>query len=155
MMVWADCQKEVISIADSEKRTRPPQPFSSDHGRLRRESRPETGIGAQIRKAAEEADARAVRQSGAPSPTEGEAELIAASSREPVRIYTTVLVSDLESGEQDRYTIVPPNEGDPTAGRISVGSPLGRALLEELPGAVVTVKTPGGKRRYRVLQVWA
>jgi transcription elongation factor GreA len=129
------------------------KPQHTEHGRMRRESRPESGIGAHINSAASDADARVLRAIAGPPPTEAEAQLIATAAREPVRMFTRVLVTDLETGEQERYTIVPHDEGNLEAGRITVGSPLGRGLLEEYPGSLVAVKTPGGKRLYRILQV--
>lgn len=70
-----------------------------------------------------------------------------------MQLFTAVLIASLDDGEQDRYTLVPHDEADLAAGRISVGSPLGRALYQEHPGSVVAVKTPSGTRLYRILQV--
>lgn len=130
-----------------------PSAHTSDPGRLRRETRSEEPIGAAIGKAAAAADNRVLRQRGFPPPSEAEKELIAASPREPAQLFATVLVADLESGEQERFTLVPHDEADLATMRISIGSPIGRALYQEYPGSVVTVKTPAGPRLYRILQV--
>jgi len=130
-----------------------PLPYTADHGRLRRESRPESPIGGMIQQAAAEADNRVARQRGFPPPSPAEAELIAASAHQPAQLFAQVLVADLETGEQERYRLVPHDEADLSAGRISIGSPIGRALYQEYPGAVVVVKTPGGPVPYRLLQV--
>ncbi|MFZ5816473.1 MAG: GreA/GreB family elongation factor [Bacillota bacterium] len=136
-----------------EERKEKPRPFSADPGRLRRETRAEAPIGKAIEQAAAEAENRVMRQRGYPPPTEAERELIAASPRAPVQLFTTVLLTDLEGGEPERYQLVPDEAADPAAGRISLGSPLGRALFQEYPGAVVAVRAPAGTRLCRILQV--
>jgi len=123
--------------------------------RVRREHQPEAPIGAYIRKAGEEADARVARALAGPPVTDAEAEILAGSAHEPVQVYRKVLVTDLALGEQERYRILPDGAGDPSRGEISLSSPLGRALLMEYPGAVVRVKAPGGERLYRILRVEA
>lgn len=138
---------------EEEHKEKPLAKKGADHGRLRRESRPETAIGAAIGRAAEEAESRVLRQRGFPPPSEEERELIAAAPHDPVQIFTTALVVDLQTGERERFTVVSHDEADLEANRISIGSPIGRALLQEYPGAVVTVKTPAGPRLYRILQV--
>lgn len=128
---------------------------ASDPKRLRNEHRAEAAIGVYIGKAAEEADNRVARAIKGPPVTDEEAEILAGSKHEPVQLYTTVLVTDLELGEQHRYRILREGEGDLSKGEISISSPLGRALLMEYPGTVVAAKTPGGKRLYRILRVEA
>jgi transcription elongation factor GreA len=60
----------------------------------------------------------------------------------------------LESdGEELVYTIVGPAESDPAAGRISDASPVGRALVGAAAGDEVTVRTPRGESRYRVVSL--
>ncbi len=51
------------------------------------------------------------------------------------------------------YTLVGSSESDPGAGRLSVASPVGRALLGSRPGDVVQVQTPRGRVEYRVVSV--
>ena len=59
--------------------------------------------------------------------------------------------------ERDNKTmtlmIVGPNEADPTAGKISNESPMGRAFLGHTTGETVKVKTPGGETVYKILSV--
>lgn len=121
--------------------------------RLRNEHRSETAAGSFINRAAEEANDRVVRAIAGPPVTDQEKEILAGSPHVPVQVYTTVVVTDLASGEQERYRIVPEGKGDPSSGEISVSSPLGRALLLEYPGVVVAAKTPAGTRLYRILRV--
>jgi transcription elongation factor GreA len=64
-----------------------------------------------------------------------------------------VVLRDLASGEEIRYTIVSPREVDPTRGKISSASPIGRALIGRGQGEVVEVVVPAGKLRYQIAQV--
>jgi transcription elongation factor GreA len=56
-------------------------------------------------------------------------------------------------GATDTYTLVGTAEADPSSGRLSVASPVGRALLGAVAGAEVAVQTPRGAVTYRVLSV--
>jgi len=56
-------------------------------------------------------------------------------------------------GTTDTYTLVGTAEADPASGRLSVASPVGRALLGAVAGAEVAVQTPRGAVTYRVLSV--
>jgi transcription elongation factor GreA len=64
-----------------------------------------------------------------------------------------VRVRDLASGERLDLELVGPLEADPVAGRISVASPLGSAILGLRRGEVVDVVAPRGTRRFEVLAV--
>jgi len=64
-----------------------------------------------------------------------------------------LLLGDLESGEDYRYTIVDPREVDALKGKISLASPLGRALLGKRPGDVVEFKAPAGKLKFRIKNI--
>jgi len=64
-----------------------------------------------------------------------------------------VILSDLISGEELRYTIVSPREADPTRDKISTASPIGKSLLGRGRGEVIEVITPAGKLRYQIKQV--
>ena len=64
-----------------------------------------------------------------------------------------VTLRDLASGEELRYTIVSPREVDPTQGKISSVSPIGRATIGRGQGEVVEVVAPAGKLRYQIEQV--
>jgi transcription elongation factor GreA len=64
-----------------------------------------------------------------------------------------VRVEDLEEGEEIAYKIVFPEEADAANGKISLGSPLGRALLNRSSGDEVEVHTPKGKRRYAIISL--
>jgi len=66
-----------------------------------------------------------------------------------VRLGSRVVVE--HDGEETAFTIVGPTESDPSSGRISDASPVGRALLGAAAGDEVVVRTPRGDTRYRVV----
>jgi transcription elongation factor GreA len=65
----------------------------------------------------------------------------------------TVELEDLESGDKVAYQIVGEDEADIKTGRISVSSPIARALIGRHAGDIAEVKAPGGLREYEVLDV--
>jgi transcription elongation factor GreA len=65
----------------------------------------------------------------------------------------SIILTDLASGEELRYMIVDPREVDPSRGKISIASPLGKALLGRQGGQVVEITAPAGKLRYRILRI--
>jgi transcription elongation factor GreA len=70
-----------------------------------------------------------------------------------VRVGDWVTVSEEGYDEKERYHLVGAAEADPTEGRISNESPLGKALLGVKVGDVVRVKAPGGITEFRVLKI--
>jgi transcription elongation factor GreA len=66
---------------------------------------------------------------------------------------TTVELCDEESGQKVTYQIVGDLEADISKGRISISSPIARALIAKEEGDVVTVKAPGGDKEYEILAV--
>jgi transcription elongation factor GreA len=64
-----------------------------------------------------------------------------------------IVLSDLASGEELRYMIVDPREVDPSKGKISIASPLGKALIGRSNGEVVEITVPAGKLRYQIKRV--
>jgi transcription elongation factor GreA len=65
----------------------------------------------------------------------------------------TVDLEDLEAGEKVTYQIVGDDEADIKEGKISVSSPISRALIGRVVGDIAVVKAPGGLREYEVLDV--
>jgi transcription elongation factor GreA len=65
----------------------------------------------------------------------------------------TVDLEDLGSGDTVTYQIVGDDEADIKAGRISVSSPIARALIGKYAGDVAEVQAPGGVREYEILEV--
>jgi len=70
-----------------------------------------------------------------------------------VGIGNNVILHDMASGEELRYTLVMPREVDPFRGKISNVSPLGRAIIGRGEGEVIEVKVPAGKLRYQIKQI--
>jgi transcription elongation factor GreA len=65
----------------------------------------------------------------------------------------TAEVHDEANGEVHTWTLVGATEADPGEGRLSVESPVGRALLDSAVGATVEIDTPRGKKSYRVAKL--
>ncbi|HXF67766.1 MAG TPA: transcription elongation factor GreA [Burkholderiales bacterium] len=65
----------------------------------------------------------------------------------------TVDLEDMASGEVVTYQIVGDDEADIRQGKISISSPLARALIGKYPGDVAEVQAPGGVREYEILDV--
>jgi transcription elongation factor GreA len=64
-----------------------------------------------------------------------------------------VRLRDGDVGKTEEYDIVGSGEGNPSAGRISLESPIGRALLGHREGEVIEVEAPAGRRRLKILGV--
>lgn len=83
------------------------------------------------------------------------AKIIQASDLPNDKIYilSRVKLKDLKSGELFTYLLVSPEESDFEANKISVTSPIGKALLGKKPGDSVEITVPVGKLRYEVLEI--
>jgi transcription elongation factor GreA len=66
---------------------------------------------------------------------------------------TTVVLADEETGQEVRYRIVGEDEADAREGRISLTSPIARALIGKEEGHVADVQTPGGARSLEIVEV--
>jgi len=65
----------------------------------------------------------------------------------------TVVLADEDTGEEVTYQIVGDDEADIKEGRISVSSPIARALIGKEEGDVATVAAPGGEKEYEIVEV--
>ncbi|MDR1229555.1 MAG: transcription elongation factor GreA [Azoarcus sp.] len=65
----------------------------------------------------------------------------------------TVTLEDMNSGKKVTYQIVGDDEADIKAGKISVGSPVARALIGKYAGDIAEVQAPGGMREYEIVDV--
>jgi transcription elongation factor GreA len=74
-------------------------------------------------------------------------------SGDQVKFGATVVLSDVDSGSKVKYRIVGDLEADLKIGRISIGSPIARALIGREVGDEVTVQAPGGGKDYEILEV--
>jgi transcription elongation factor GreA len=70
-----------------------------------------------------------------------------------VRFNARVKVVNLNTGQEREYKMVGPLESDAAAGRLSLASPLGKALLGRAVGDRLQVQTPRGIRLYQVLEI--
>ncbi len=64
-----------------------------------------------------------------------------------------VLLENIDTGEDVEYQLVGPDESDIERGRISISSPLGRAILGKKPGDELVLVVPGGKRVYELVEI--
>ena len=70
-----------------------------------------------------------------------------------VKFGATVTLVDEDTDEKRRYQIVGDVESDAKKGRISLSSPIARALIGKTKGDTVEVAAPGGPRSYEILKV--
>jgi transcription elongation factor GreA len=72
---------------------------------------------------------------------------------ETVRVGDWVTVIEDGADEEERYHLVGPAEANPVDGRISVESPLGRAMLGSKVGKSVKVNAPNGLLEFRIVNI--
>lgn len=65
----------------------------------------------------------------------------------------TVLLCNLDTDEEISYQLLGPYESEPEKGKISVNSPLGRALIGGEVGDEVKVNAPGGIQEFEILEI--
>ena len=70
-----------------------------------------------------------------------------------VKFGATVVLVDEDTEEKKTYQIVGDQEADVKSGRISISSPIARALIGKEVGDAIEVNAPGGARGYEVLEV--
>lgn len=70
-----------------------------------------------------------------------------------VSILTTVKIKNTNNGAEMKYTLVAENEADLKAGKISVDSPIGKALLGKKVGEKVDVQVPAGKVTFQISEI--
>lgn len=71
-----------------------------------------------------------------------------------VGLGSSLVVSDIETGDEWELTLVGSVESDPDADRISDESPIGQALLGKRAGDEISVDVPDGRVRYRIERIW-
>ena len=64
-----------------------------------------------------------------------------------------VVLENIETGEDVSYQLVGPDESDIENGRISVSSPLGKAIVGRKPGDELSLQVPGGRRTYELVEI--
>ncbi len=71
-----------------------------------------------------------------------------------VSIGTHVRIREVKSKEESSYHIVGSTEADPMAYRISNESPVGSALLKHKVGETIDIDVPGGKIKYKIIEIF-
>lgn len=74
-------------------------------------------------------------------------------SGDVVRFGATVVLADEDTDEESTYRLVGSHEADVNSGRLSVTSPLGKALIGKKLGNSVEVNTPRGHKGYEIIEV--
>lgn len=74
----------------------------------------------------------------------------AAESGDTVGLGSIVTIVDLETEEEDEYTIVDATSADPLNGKISYSSPVGQAVMKKSVGEIVEVALPNGVAQFRI-----
>jgi transcription elongation factor GreA len=70
-----------------------------------------------------------------------------------VSILTTVKIKNLKNNMEMKYTIVAENEADLKSGKISIDSPIGKALVGKKVGENVDVTVPAGVIPFQILEI--
>jgi len=70
-----------------------------------------------------------------------------------VLLGSEVLVKDMKSKKECKYTILDYVESEPDCGKISISSPIGRALLGKKKDDLVEVRVPAGHVKYKILDI--
>ena len=78
---------------------------------------------------------------------------ISKMSGDKITFGATVTLENVDSGEKKVYTIVGPDESDITKGKVSILSPLARAILGKKAGDDAIVQAPGGEIEYEIIKV--
>ncbi len=73
--------------------------------------------------------------------------------RDRVGFGSIVTLEDLDTEQELVYELVIPDEGDPNQGKVSITSPIGKALVDKKEGDDVVVRTPGGERAFEVISI--
>ena len=66
---------------------------------------------------------------------------------------SSVILENIDTGETVQYQLVGPDESNIEKGRISVTSPLGRAIIGKKTGDTLVLKAPGGIRQYELVDI--
>jgi len=66
---------------------------------------------------------------------------------------SSVVLENIDTGENVTYQLVGPDEANIEEGRISVSSPLGKALIGKKAGDEIILQAPGGKRSYELVEI--
>jgi transcription elongation factor GreA len=74
-------------------------------------------------------------------------------TNEKVVFGCNVSLEDIDSGEKIKYQLLGPYESDISQNKISVTSPIGKALIGKIIGSEINVQTPGGTRNFEIIDI--
>ena len=74
-------------------------------------------------------------------------------SGKTIKFGATVTLVDEDTDEEKKYQIVGETEADVKSGRVSITSPIARALINKKVGDAIEVRAPGGERSYEILEI--
>lgn len=74
-------------------------------------------------------------------------------SSDKVVFGSTVVIENMDDGEETKYQLVGPLESDINENKISVTAPLGKAMIGKKIGDEIEVKTPGGIRKFEIVDI--
>lgn len=83
------------------------------------------------------------------------AKVVVGSNGTSIEVGSTVVLNESDSGDELCLTLVHPSEANPGCGKVSLASPIGKALVGRRAGEVVAVAAPAGTLHYRVVEVRA
>ena len=66
---------------------------------------------------------------------------------------SSVVLENIDTGENVKYQLVGPDEANIEKGRISISSPLGKVIIGKKPGDEIILQAPGGKRSYELVEI--
>ncbi len=75
------------------------------------------------------------------------------ASIEAVCLGAKVTIVDMDSKEESTYSMVGPDEADPSNGLISINSPVGKALLGHKEDETIEIKIPAGTLKYKIKKI--
>ena len=78
---------------------------------------------------------------------------VVAAPGKQVKFGATVRLIDEDTEDERTYQIVGENEADVKQGKVSITSPIARALISKKVGDTVEVNTPGGGKSYEILKI--
>lgn len=81
------------------------------------------------------------------------AKIVSAQNSNSVSVGSVVMVEKQSDSSKKSYTLVGSEEADATNGRISIHSPLGKAILGKSKGEAFSFDTPSGKMSYKVIDI--
>ncbi len=74
-------------------------------------------------------------------------------TKDRVVFASRVILENVDTGEEVEYQLVGQEESDVNLGRVSVTSPLGKAILGKVPGDEIVFEAPAGKRIFELVEI--